>query len=137
MSTTSTDGKEFEVAREEFAEFEKKIGEPEAILHLKAALDYVLDILEAERGKEDDKKKARNLALTYRNLLVRKANELINDTGMFDFETYEYWFSLAMEFSEANLGNDEEFNKAKIDFLRLMIKTLSPADRKKVLENLD
>lgn len=121
---------------EKFEAYEKVIDEVEAVDHLREALELVLDLLSDDAEDPNTKRKAKNLALTYRKPIIEKARSLGLDRGSHEFDLYGHWLALAQEYVNAGFGEDSEFKPICTALVKLEIKTLSSEERAELFRSL-
>ena len=125
-----------EESRNAFAAAERYMPHVSSVMYLTEGRDYALDIIENPSFRRSEKMVAQNLINTYRNRLIEKCSDIIDDNGSYEIECYWQWIELINVLENIGDKEDQELSQLKIGLLTKAFKTLSKDERSSLLSKL-
>ncbi len=123
-------------ARTALARFEHGITENDAEDNLREGLDIALHIIEDDRSDAKSKQVAQNLLNTCRKKFIHNITVELADSGLFDYEYYLHWMTLAGVFKEEGFDDDNTLSQLMDKLYIKAFNTLSKEERTSLLEIL-
>ena len=108
---------DIESARAAFSKFEGDMTGSEAKNALREGLDHALDVIENPRSDAKRKRVAQNLIASHRRRLSERIVADLDDTRSLGDDSNSHWFSLVVEFEDADCDEDKTLSRLKIRLL--------------------
>jgi hypothetical protein len=118
---------ELVTARAALKKAEKDFGDPDALIHLRKAIDSLLGMMSGA-SPQIQKDIARKLVLTYRNKVLSEVKDILANFDSYESESLNHWNEVMEIFIDAGV-DDPEFNACRE---QLVTKSINPS-----IESLD
>ena len=127
-------------ARQLLARFEQELGSPAALAWLNEGLGLLADLADSTVDARV-RSVCLNVVLTYRRVLFREIDTLIESGGSNGPEKLEKYEQILQEFEEAGFGEDEEFtqlrSRLRLKLCGSYLEAMSRAERRALLRKLE